>query len=167
MTSKTFVGLILCFLIIGSYGCGRTYQSIAVENLKTEPQNYEGEQITISGVPASAQARDFLSPTPLRDGYWMLVIDGVRCAETVNFENEPRIRSMLQLAESAEKAGRSITVSGRMKAGVLELKHFEGVRTDTTWYKNKQPYYSYGEYYEWYPFAYSPNSRVSKIWGIK
>ena len=84
------------------------------------------------------------------------------CTETVNFENQPRIRSMLQMATIARKENRPVKVSGVVKGGRLDIEYFEGVRTDTAWHKNKNPYYSYAAYYEWSPFAYSPNVRVLK-----
>lgn len=167
MKPAILIRLFLCCFWVVTWGCGKTFQSITADNLRTQSSNYEGKLITISGIPSPSEHGDFLPATPLSKGYWMLVIDGVRCAGTVNFENEPRIRSMLQIATSAQKEHRPVTVKGKMRGGILEMKFFEGIRADTAWYKNKNPYYSYSEYYEWNPFAYSPNSRVLKAWGVK
>ena len=71
------------------------------------------------------------------------------------------------MAASARKERRPITVSGKVSGGELEMELFEGIHTDTAWYKNRNPYYSYIEYYEWYPFAYSPNSRALATMGIR
>jgi hypothetical protein len=157
--------LLLCLTFIPSLGCGKAYQSITADNLGMQLNGYEGQRISIVGIPETPQRHDFLPPTPLRDGQWTLIVNSVRCTETINFENEPRLRSMLQIAAAARRANRPIKVSGVVKAGQLEMEYFEWIRTDTAWYKNKNPYYSYGEYYEWYPFAYRPNSRVLRALG--
>ena len=162
MKSANFIALILFLPLITASGCGRFYQSIIVDNLRTQLNSYEGQRVSIAGVPEALQRGDFLPPTPLHDGSWTLVINGVDCTAIINLENEPRIRSMLQMVASARKENRAITVSGIVKGSQLEMEFLEGIRTDTAWYKNKKPYYSYGEYYEWYPFAYSPNARVLK-----
>jgi hypothetical protein len=159
--------LLSCLVFVTLFGCAQAYQSVSVDNPSRQLTGYEGQRISIAGIPNAPQRRDFLPPTPLREGRWGLVVNGVRCTETINFENEPRIRSMLQIALSAQKENRPIRVSGRIKNGQLEMEYFDGMRTDTAWYKNKNPYYSYGEYYEWYPFAYSPNSRVLKTLGTR
>ena len=152
--------LIFSLFFVSLMGCGRAYQSITADNLSQQLTGYEGQRILIVGVPDVSQRHDFLPPTPLHKGHWSLVINGVRCTETINFENEPRIRSMLQIAVVARKENHPIKVSGRVKGGQLKMEYFEGIRTDTAWYKNEDPYYSYGEYYEWHPFAFSPNGRV-------
>ncbi len=159
--------IILIGLLLLISGCGKTYQSVAVENLKMQPHSYDQKQITISGIPSPPQRGDFSSPTPLHGGYWTFVINGVRCAEMVNFENEPRIRSMVKMLVAAEQAGRPIKVSGKMKGQILDIASVEGIGTNTPWYKNRSPYYSYSQYYEWSPFAYSPNVLTSKAWGAK
>lgn len=159
--------IVLTGLLLLIAGCGKTYQSVAIENLKMQPDSYNKKQITISGIPSPPQRGDFSSPTPLHDGYWTFVINGIRCAEMVNFENEPRIRSMVQMLADAVQAKRPIKVSGKLKGQILDIASFEGIRTSTPWYKNKNPYYSYSQYYEWSPFAYSPNVRTSKAWGAK
>ena len=160
------VGLCLCCFLVVILGCGRTYQSITVDS-PTQLSRHQEQRITIRGNPAASRRGDFVPPTPLRDGYWTLVVDKVRCIETVNFENEPRIRSLVRMAESASEAGHPITVSGKVHGAILKMESVEGVRTGTAWYKNKNPYYSYGEYYEWYPFAYNPNGRVHTARGIR
>ena len=166
MKSRTIVFFLsLSFLTL--LGCGRAYQSITVDNLSAQLNRYEGERLSIAGIPDGPRHHDFLPPTPWREGHWTLVVNGVRCIETLNFENEPRIRSLLQMAASARKKKQSIAVSGKMVGGQLEMESFEGIHTDTSWYKNKNPYYSYGDYYEWYPFAYSPNSRALTAVGVR
>ena len=160
--SANLIAFWLFLTFIASLGCSRFYQSITDDNLRAQLDNYEGQEVSIADIPAAPHPRDFLPPTPLHDGHWTLVIKGVRCTETINFENEPRLRSMLRMVVSAREENRPITVSGVIKGGRLEMEFLEGIRTDTAWHKNKNPYYSYGEYYEWYPFAYSPNARVLK-----
>ena len=157
--------LLLCLHCVTCLGCGRAYQSITANNLRTQLNGYEGQRISIVGIPEAPQRPDFLPPTPLNEGQWALVVNSIRCTAAVNFENEPRIRSTLQMAASARRENRPIKVSGVVKGGQLEMEYFEGVRTDTAWHKNKNPYYSYGAYYKWYPFAYSPNSRALRILG--
>ncbi len=166
MKSTTIMSFISLFFIT-SLGCGRAYQSITADNLSAPLNRYDGQRVSISGIPAAPQHHDFLPPTPWRAGQWTLVVNGVRCIETLNFENEPRIRSMLQMAASARKKKQPVAVSGKMVGGQLEMESFEGIHTDTSWYKNKNPYYSYGDYYEWYPFAYSPNSRALTAIGVR
>ena len=151
--------LFLCWGCITWLGCGKTYQSISADNLGA----HEGQRISIRGVPEALHHGDFLQPMPYNEGQWRLVVNGVSCTETVNFENQPRIRSMLQIAASARKENRPIKVSGVVKGGQLDIEYFEGIRTDTAWHKNRNPYYSYAAYYEWSPFAYSPNSRVFRL----
>ena len=146
-------------------GCAKTYQPTRTDTLDTQLANYEGQRISIVGVPSAPGRYDFLAPMPLREGKWTLVVNDVRCTETINFENEPRLRSMQQIAAAARKDNRPIEVSGVVKAGQLEMEFFEGTRTDTAWYKNRNPYYAYSEYYEWYPFAYSPNSHIRSVVG--
>ncbi len=139
------------------------YQSIAIDNLGSQLDSYEGQRISILGVPEAPHHGDFLPPMPYNQGQWRIVVNGVSCTETVNFENQPRIRSMVQMTAVARKENRPIRVSGVVKDGQLDVEYFEGIRTDTAWHKDKNPYYSYATYYEWYPFAYSPNARVPKI----
>jgi hypothetical protein len=155
--------LLLCWGCVTWLGCGKTYQFITVDNRGTQLNSYEGQRISILGVPAALQHGDFLPPMPYSEGRWRIVINKVSCTETVNFENEPRIRSMLQMAAVARRENRPIKVLGIVRGGQLDIEYFEGIRTDTAWHKNKNPYYSYAAYYEWYPFAYSPNARVPKI----
>ena len=155
--------LLLCCGCVTWLGCGKTYQSIATDNLGAQLSDHEGQRISIFGVPEVPHHGDFLSPTPYNEGRWLLVVNGVSCTETVNFENQPRIRSMLQMAAAARMENRPVKVSGVVKGGQLDIEYFEGIRTDTAWHKNKNPYYSYAAYYEWHPFAYSPNARVPKI----
>ena len=155
--------LLLCWGCVTWLGCGKTYQSISADSLGTQLSGHEGQRISIFGVPEAHQHSDFLPPMPYHEGQWRLVINGVSCTETVNFENQPRIRSMLQMTAAARRENRPIKVSGIVKDGQLDIEYFEGLRTDTAWHKNKNPYYSYTAYYEWYPFAYSPNARVPKI----
>ena len=139
------------------------YQSIAIDNLGSQLDSYEGQRISILGVPEAPHRGDFLPPMPYNQGQWRIVVNGVNCTETVNFENQPRIRSMVQMTAVAQKENRPIRVSGVVKDGQLEVEYFEGIRTDTAWHKDKNPYYSYAAYYEWYPFAYSPNARIPKV----
>ena len=154
--------LLLCWGCITWLGCGKTYQSIAADNLEAKLSGHEGQRISILGVPEVPLHGDFLPPMPYNKGQWRIVVNGVSCMETVNFENQPRIRSMLKMATSARKENRPIKVSGIVKGGQLEIEYFEGIRTDTAWHKNRNPYYSYATYYQWSPFAYSPNARVLK-----
>jgi len=70
---------------------------------------------------------------------------------------------MLQMAASARKENRPIRIAGVVKEGQLDMEYFEGMRTDTAWHKDKNPYYSYAAYYDWSPFAYSPNARVFRF----
>ncbi|MCE2396114.1 hypothetical protein J4G02_16265 [Candidatus Poribacteria bacterium] len=144
--------LFLCWGCIIWLGCGKTYQSISADSLGTQLSGHEGQR-----------HGDFLQPMPYNEGQWRLVVNGVSCMETVNFENQPRIRSMLQMAASARKENRPIRISGVVKEGKLDIEYFEGMRTDTAWHKDKNPYYSYAAYYEWSPFAYSPNARVFRF----
>lgn len=139
------------------------YPSIAIDNLGSQLDSYEGQRISILGVPEAPHRGDFLPPMPYNQGQWRIVVNGVNCTETVNFENQPRIRSMVQMTAVARKENRPIRVSGVVKDGQLEVEYFEGIRTDTAWHKDKNPYYSYATYYEWYPFAYSPNARIPKV----
>ena len=155
--------LLLCWGCVAWLGCGKMYQSIPVDNLGTQLNSYEGQRISILGVPEVLHHGDFLQPMPYNEGQWRLVVNGVSCMETVNFENQPRIRSMLQMAASARKENRPIRISGVVKEGKLDIEYFEGMRTDTAWHKDKNPYYSYAAYYEWSPFAYSPNARVFRF----
>ncbi len=159
--------LILCWGCVTWLGCGKTYQSIAIDNLRVQLNRYEGQRISILGVPEAPHHGDFLPPMLDNEGEWRIVVNGINCTEKVNFENQPRIRSMLQMAAAARRENRPIEVSGIIKEGQLDIEYFEGVRTDTAWHKNKNPYYSYAAYYEWYPFAYSPNARVPKISRIR
>ena len=149
----------LCYWV----GMWKDISIIPADNLGAQLNGYEGQRISILGVPEVPHHSDFLPPTPYNEGRWRLVVNGISCTETVNFENQPRIRSMLQMAASARRENRPIKVSGVVKGGLLDIEYFEGIRTDTAWHKNKHPYYSYATYYEWYPFAYSPNARVPKI----
>ena len=155
--------LLLCCGCVTWLGCGKTYQSIPTDNLGAQLDGYEGQRVSLLGVPEAPRHGDFLPPMPYNEGQWRIVVNGVICTETVNFENQPRIRSMLQKVASARRENRPIKVSGIVKEGQLDIEYFEGIRTDTAWHKNKNPYYSYAAYYEWYPFAYSPNARVPKI----
>ena len=139
------------------------YSSIDIDNLGSQLDNYEGQRISILGVPEAPRHGDFLQPMPYSQGQWRIVVNGVNCTETINFENQPRIRSMAQMTAAARKKNRPIRVSGVVKNGQLDIEYFDGIRTDTAWHKDKNPYYSYAAYYEWYPFAYSPNARVPKI----
>ena len=151
---------LICLLAIG---CGKTYQPVAGgTGQQSSAASYEGQRISISGVPEVPKRQDFLAPTPLYDGHWTIVVGDFHCIETVNFENEPRIRAILQIADTARQQGQPVKVSGVIKHGQLEMEYFEDIRTDTPWYKNGRPYYSYAKYYEWYPFAYTPNSRTLK-----
>ncbi len=159
--------LLLCWGCITWLGCGKAYQSITTDNLGPRLNSYEGRRISILGIPEAPHHADFLPSMPYNEGRWRIVVNGVICMETVNFENQPRIRSMLQMAASARRDNRPVTVSGIVKGGQLDIEYFEGIRTDTAWHKNKNPYYSYAAYYEWYPFAYSPNARVSKFSRIR
>ena len=155
--------LFLCWGCVTWLGCGKTYQSISADDLAAQLNGHERQRISILGVPEAPHQGDFLPPMPYHEGQWRLVVNGVSCMETVNFENQPRIRSMLQMAASARKENRPIKVSGIVKKGQLEVEYFEGIRTDTAWHKDKNPYYSYAAYYEWSPFAYSPNARVFRF----
>jgi hypothetical protein len=156
--------LVCLFVLAATVGCGKVYEPVASDNLKQgRLENYEGRRISIVGVPGASERKDFLSPTPWREGEWAIVVNDVSCNETVNFENEPRIRTMLQIADAARKEKRPVKVSGVVKEGRLQMEYFEDIRTDTPWFKNKSPYYSYGEYYDWYPFAYSPNVKTLKV----
>lgn len=155
--------LFLCWGCVTWLGCGKTYQSISTDNLEAHLSGHEGQRISILGVPETPLHGDFLPPMPYNEGHWRIVVNGVSCVETVNFENQPRIRSMLKMAASARKENRPIKVSGVVKEGQLGIEYFEGIRTDTAWHKNKNPYYSYAAYYEWSPFAYSPNARVFRF----
>lgn len=155
--------LLLCWVSVIGLGCGKMYQSIAIDNLGSQLDSYEGQRISILGVPEAPHRGDFLPPMPYNQGQWRIVVSGVNCTETVNFENQPRIRSMVQMTAVARKENRPIRVSGVVKDGQLEVEYFEGIRTDTAWHKDKNPYYSYAAYYEWYPFAYSPNARIPKV----
>jgi len=145
-------------LIISLFGCIGTYKSVSVEDFQAK--RYEGQRISVSGIPQEAGRQDYVQPTPLHDGIWRVKINGVVFRQKVNYENEPRIRAMRLMTERARKNKRKVKVEGKVKNGVVDLASFQGIKTDTSWYKNRKPHYSYGYYYNWYPFAYEPNARV-------
>ena len=103
---------------------------------------------------------DFVPPTPAHEGYWHVKVNGVNFIGYINFENAPRIRAIRKMAEDARKKNQKVTVAGKVRRGFVELESFNGIRTDTPWYKKSNPHYSYRHYYQWYPFAYEPNERA-------
>ena len=117
--------LLLCWGCVTWLGCGKMYQSIATDNLGIQLNGYEGQRISILGVPAASHHSDFLPPMPYNEGRWRLVVNGVSCTETVNFENQPRLRSMLQMAAAARRENQPIKVSGVVKEGQLDMEYFE------------------------------------------
>lgn len=149
--------LCLCFI-----SCGKSYQNIPIESLTSSLASYEGKNVTLSGVPTEPKEGGFSPPTPIYDGYWKLMVNGVACVEKVNFENEPRIRAARRLAAKAKQSGKPVTLSGVVKRGLVEMDSFEGVKTKTPFLKSKDQYYSYLYFYEWSPFAYKLNDRAMR-----
>ena len=147
----TLTLIFLCLLLITFLGCARTYQSISADTL------IQGQRVSVSGIPQKPEFRDFVPPTPSHKGYWHVKVSGVNFIGYVNFENAPRIRAIRKMAENAREKNRKVAVAGKAKEGFVELESFNGIRTDTPWYKNSNPHYSYRYYYQWYPFAYEPN----------
>lgn len=151
MLTLIFIGL----LLIAFLGCARTYQSITAETFT------QGQRVSISGVPQKPEFLDFVPPTPAHEGYWHVKVNGVDFIGYINFENVPRIRAIRMMAENAREKNQKVTVAGKAREGFVELEMFNGIRMDTPWYKNGNPYYSYRYYYQWYPFAYEPNERAT------
>lgn len=150
--------LLIGVLIISLFGCIRTYKPVSAEKFQTKL--HEGQRISVSGIPQEAGRQDYVQPTPLHNGIWRVKINGVFFTQKVNYENEPRVRAMNLMAERARKSKKEVKVEGKVKNGVVDLESFQGIKTDTSWYKTRNPHYSYGYYYNWYPFAYEPNARV-------
>jgi len=150
--------LLVGVLIISLFGCLKTYKPVGAE--KFQAKLYDGQRISVSGIPQETGRQDYVQPTPLHGGIWRVKISGVVFAQKVNYENEPRIRAMRLTAERARKNKKEVKVEGKVKNGVVDLESFQGIKTDTCWYKTRNPHYSYGYYYNWYPFAYEPNARI-------
>ena len=153
----TLTFLILGIFLIGVFGCAqRSYQPVTGKFTPT----LEGQRISMSGVPAPPDPRDFAPATPVHKGHWRVRVNGVAFTEETNFENEPRIRAMRLMAETARRNNRKVKVAGKVSNGIVKLESFEGIQINTPWYKDKNPHYSYTKYYNWYPFAYEPNVQV-------
>lgn len=148
--------LLFCFL-----SCAKSYQRLPVEDLASNLRLYEGQNVMLSGLPTEPKEGGFYSPTPIYDGYWRIMLNGIVCVEKVNFENEPRIRAARILAAKAKQSGKAVTLSGVVKHGVVEIDSFEGIKTGTPFLKSKDQYYSYLYFYEWSPFAYKLNARAT------
>jgi hypothetical protein len=146
---------LFCFL-----SCGKSYQHIPVGDLASNLRLYEGQSVTLSGLPTEPKEGGFSPPSPIYDGYWRIMVNGITCVERVNFENEPRIRAARILAAKAKRSGKVVTLSGVVKHGIMEIDLFEGIKTDTPFLKSKDQYYSYLYFYEWSPFAYKLNARA-------
>ncbi|MFC1713644.1 hypothetical protein ACFL6S_08250 [Candidatus Poribacteria bacterium] len=142
--------MILFSLLLASLpGCGVSYKTAAPNDVIDRPDRFQGRRIEISDVPQISR-NDFAPPNYFHKGYWTVAVDGQVCVEEINFENENRVVACRRLALKAARAGKEVTVKGKMKQGIVDIEYFEGIKTDTPWYRDQRPYYEHPTYlYNW------------------
>ena len=124
-------------------GCGTSYKTAAPNDVIDRPDRFQGSRIEISDVPQIPRRNDFAPPNYFHKGYWTVIVDGQVCVEEINFENENRVVACRRLARKAAKERREVTVKGKMKHGIVDIEYFEGIKTDTPWYKDQRPHYEH------------------------
>lgn len=131
-------------------GCGASYRTAIPNDVVDRPDRFQSKRIELSGVPEIPRRNDFAPPNYFHKGYWSVVVDRQLCIEEINFENENRVVTCRRLAEKAVKEGKKVTVKGKISRGVVNIEYFEGISTDTPWYKDQRPYYQHPSYlYNW------------------
>ena len=162
--------ILFSVMLIMLVGCGVSYRKATPENVTDRPDRFQNRRVEISGVPEPRRRQDFAPPSYFHKGYWSVVVDGQVCVEEINFENENRVIACRKLAEKAASEGKSVTVKGEINGGIVDIDNFEGISTNTPWYKDQQPYYhnptylynwgGYRPYYWWsnhyYGLSYKP-----------
>ena len=160
-------------LLISLVGCGASYRAAISNDVISRPDRFQDKRVELSGVPEIPRRNDFAPPNYFHKGYWSVVVDGQLCVEEITFENENRVVACRRLAEKAAREGREVEVKGKISQGIVNIEHFEGIKTDTPWYKDQRPYYAhpfylhkwgkYRPYYWWskhyYGAPYQPFSR--------
>ncbi len=120
-------------LLVSLLGCSASYRAAIPNDVADRPDQFQHRRIEISGVPEIPQRNDFAPPNYFHKGYWSVVVDGQLCIEEINFENENRVVACRKLAKKAAKDGRKVTVKGKIELGIVNIEHFEGIKTDTSW----------------------------------
>jgi len=142
--------ILFVLLLIPLLGCGASYKTAASNDAFNRPDRFQDRRVEISDVPQTPQRNDFAPPSFFHKGYWKVIIDGQVCLEEINFENENRVIACRRLAEKAAKAGKKVTVKGKINRGIVDIEYFEDIKTDTPWYKDQRPYYQHPNYlYNW------------------
>jgi len=169
----TISAMLSAVLLISVLGCGASYRIAIPNDVADRPDRFQNERIELSGVPKIPRRNDFAPPNYFHKGYWSVIVDGQLCVEEINFENENRVVACRRLARKAAREGKKVTAKGRMSRGVVDIEYFEGIKTDTPWYKDQRPYYQhpfylynwggYRPYYWWsnhyYGLTYQPFSK--------
>ncbi len=146
----TILMMLSSLLLSPLLGCGVSYKAANPNNVVDRPDRFQGSRVEISDVPNIPRRNDFAPPSYFHKGYWTVVVDGQVCVEEINFENENRVVACRRLAKKAAKEGKVVTVKGKIKQGIVDIEYFEGIKTDTPWYKDQSPYYQHPTYlYKW------------------
>ena len=131
-------------------GCGMSYKTTGFGEVVDRPDRLQNRKIELSAVPQIPRKDYFAPPNRFHKGYWSVIVDGQVCVEQITFENENRIMACLRLAEKAAREGTKVTVKGKLSRGILEIEHFQDIKTDTPWYKDQSPHYGHPTYlYNW------------------
>ena len=142
--------MLFSLLLVPLLGCGVSYKTAVPGDIVDRPDRFHGQRIEISDVPEFPLRNGFAPPNYFHKGFWTVIVDGQVCVEEINFENENRIVACRRLAKKAAKAGKEVTVKGKIKQGVVDIEYFEGIKTDTPWYRDQRPYYQHPTYlYNW------------------
>ena len=146
----TILVMLSAVLLIPLLGCGASYRATIPNDIADRPDRFQSERVELSGVPEVPKRSDFAPPNYFHKGYWSVIVDGQICVEEINFENENRIVACRKLARKAAREGKKIAVRGQIKRGIIDIEYFEGIKTDTPWYKDQSPYYQHPFYlYNW------------------
>jgi len=146
----TILAILFTVMLIMLSGCGASYKAAIPEDVTNRPDRFQNKRIEISGVPETTGMGDFVPPSYFHKGYWSVIVDGQVCVEEINFENENRVVACQRLAKKAASERRKVTVKGEIKGGIVNIENFEGISTNTPWYKDQRPYYHHPTYlYKW------------------
>lgn len=141
---------LLTIMLILLLGCGVSYRATIPEDITNRPDRFQNRRVEISGVPELPRKSDFAPPSYFHKGYWSVIVDGQVCVEEINFENENRVIACRRLAKKAASEGRKITIKGEINDGFVDMELFEGISTNTPWYKDQRPDYHHPTYlYNW------------------
>jgi hypothetical protein len=137
-------------ILISLLGCVVSYRTAVPNDVINRPDRFQCKRIEVSGVPEIPRRNDFAPPNYFHKGYWSVIVDGQLCIEEINFENENRVVACRKLAEKAAERGKKVKVKGKINRGIVDIEYFEGIKTNTPWYKDQRPYYQHPAYlYNW------------------